>query len=135
MLRVMRRGGGAVEALLTDEHDRALRAAFGRTGRSAARPEAALIVNEHHSIGRWFACDCRGDVKRPPVLVPVIGSFIRRHVEGVWPEHAEWCDFFREPSEQAAITSTFRPDAAIGLVRAFARTRQPSSARDCSSRA
>lgn len=68
MLQVMRRGGGVREALLTAEHDAALRAAFGRAGRDAARSAGRVIVNEHQSVGRWFACDCLGDVKRPPVL-------------------------------------------------------------------
>ena len=105
MLQVMRRGGGVQEALLTAEHDAALRAAFGRAGREAAREAARLIVSDHHSGGRWFTCDCLGDVKSPPILVPVIGSFIRRHVEGKWPEHAEWCDFYRDAAAQAAVSS------------------------------
>ncbi len=120
MLQVMRRGGGSAASLLTAEHDAVLRAAFGRAGRQAARAAAAIIVNEHHSVGRWFTCDCLGDMKSPPVLVPVIGSFIRRHVEGRWPEHAEWCDFYRDPSAQAAVSASYRLQAATGLVRAFA---------------
>ena len=119
MLRVMRRGGGSITPLHAD-HDAALRAAFGRTGRSNARAAAAIIVNEHHSIGRWFACDCLGDVKSPPILVPVVGSFVRRHVEGRWPEHSEWCDFYREPAAQALVTASYDRQAATGLVRAFA---------------
>ena len=57
---------------------------------------------------------------RPPVLVPVLGSFVRRHVEGRWPEHAEWCDFFRDAAAQAAVNASYRDDTATGLVRAFA---------------
>ena len=120
MLRVMRRGGGEAGALLPAAHDAALRAAFGRTGRAAARPGAAVIVSEHYSVGRWFVCDCCGDAQTAPVLVPVLGSFLRRHVDARWPEHAEWCDFYREPSEQAQVSASLAREAPTGLVRAFA---------------
>lgn len=122
----MRRGGGS-STLLHPDHDAALRAAFGRTGRSAARAAAAVIVNEHHSVGRWFACDCLGDVKSPPILVPVVGSFVRRHIEGRWPEHSEWCDFYREPAAQALVSASYNRQAATGLVRAFSR--EPNTSR------
>ncbi len=120
MLRVVRRGGGAYEALLTAEHDAALRAAFGRAGRTVDRAAGAAIVAEHYSVGRWFACDCLGDVTSRPILVPVLGAFVRRHVDERWPEHAEWCDFYRDASAQAAVSASYGRDAAIGLVRGFA---------------
>lgn len=125
MLQVMRRGGGACEALLTAEHDAFMRAAFGRTGRAVSRGAATGIVAEHHSADRWFACDCLGEMPYPPILVPVLGSFVRRHVAGSWPEHAAWCDFYREPAEQALVNASYSRVAATGLVRAF--TGEPSS--------
>lgn len=124
MLQVMRRGGGALEPLLMACHDAALRAAFGRTGRLEARDAAAAIVAEHHSADRWFACDCLGEVSSPPILVPVLGSFVRRHVSGAWPEHAAWCDFYREAAEQAAVSVSYGRDAPTALVRSF--TTEPS---------
>jgi hypothetical protein len=60
------------------------------------------------------------------VLVPVAETHLRRHVEGLWPEHSDACDFFRKPEEQRAITASFaRLDAGGGvkLVRAFASDR------------
>jgi hypothetical protein len=62
-------------------------------------------------------------VNPAPVLVPVAEMHVRRHVEPPWPEHATWCDFFRDPAEQRAVSASFRRqafDSHLRLVRAFA---------------
>ncbi len=126
MLQLMRRSRTDDFYPLSDEDDRALRRAFGRYGRHAARPEGARVVREHQGGrgGQWFACDCRGGAMPPPVLVPVDERFVRRHIEPPWPEHAEWCDFYREAEEQRAVSMSFRRpatgDGHLRLVRTFA---------------
>ena len=125
MLGIMRRGRVDDIRLLAADEDRALRRAFGRYGVQAARDAGARVVREHQGgfSGQWFACSCRGGALPPPVLVPVSETHIRRHVEGAWPEHAEWCDWFREPKAQRAVSASFRRpsrEGSLGLVRAFA---------------
>jgi hypothetical protein len=54
------------------------------------------------------------------VLVPVVETFLRRHVTEDWPQHAEGCDFYREPAEQAEISASYQPQKKnIRLVRSF----------------
>jgi hypothetical protein len=124
MLQLMRRGRAEDLRPLTIEEDRALRRAFGRFALRAARTDGARIVREHQGArgGQWFACDCRGSACPAPVLVPVAETHVRRHIEPPWPEHAEWCDFYREPEAQRAISASFRRpslDGRLRLVRAF----------------
>lgn len=86
-------------------------AAFGKFGGSqAARREAAPIIAKYQAMGsgRWFACDCRPDLERPPVLLLREQTHVQRHTTGGWPEHAETCTFFRNPSEQHEVVGSFR---------------------------
>jgi hypothetical protein len=54
------------------------------------------------------------------VLVPVMETFLRRHFTEDWPQHAEACDFHREPVEQAEISASYQPRRKnIRLVRSF----------------
>ena len=129
MLQVMRRGRPEECHPLSVGEDKALRRAFGRYGEDEARPDGADVVREHQSArgGQWFVCDCLGDVRLAPVLVPVAEMHVRRHVEAPWPEHATWCDFYREADEQRIISTSFRRpsfESHLRLVRNFA-TDQP----------
>lgn len=124
MLQLMRRGRRDALRPLEIEEDRALRRAFGRFALRAARPEGARVVRSHQGAlgGQWIACDCLGSACPPPVLVPVAETHVRRHVEPPWPEHAEWCDFYREAEAQRAISASFRRPSLnghLGLVRGF----------------
>ncbi|MDE1905788.1 MAG: hypothetical protein KGH75_04990 [Rhodospirillales bacterium] len=52
--------------------------------------------------------------------MPVLETFLRRHVTDEWPQHAEGCEFYREPAEQAEISASYQPmKKAIRLVRSF----------------
>ena len=124
MLAVMRRGRPDEREALAEEEDRALRRAFGRFSRGAWREAGLHIVRRRQPErgGQWFACDCLGDVPCPPVLVPVAEAFVRRHVEGPWPEHDDWCDFYKEPAEQGEISASYSRPPRSGrfrLVRPF----------------
>ena len=101
MLAVGRRGDGAGMRPLDAEEDAVLRAAFGRFGRERARSRGAEVVRRHQQQARWFFCDCRPDRVRPPALVPVAESHVRRHSEEPWAEHVAECDFFLDAAEQA----------------------------------
>jgi hypothetical protein len=113
MLHVAPKGQTAPAIPLPAYEDALLRAAFGRYGgHPIARQEAARVVRYHQHIdaGRWFLCDCRPDMPRPPALVPVAQNHIRRHEDARnarWPAHAEACDFFRDPLEQRAISLSY----------------------------
>lgn len=124
MLRVTPKGSGVLVRPIAPDEDRLLRAAFGRHGgRAEARAAAAPVVARYQQLsgGYWFACDCRPDAERPPALVPVAQAHIRRHLDGSWPPHAEDCDFYCEPAEQATVTASFAPtrDRPLRLARAF----------------
>ena len=109
MLRLTRRGEVAELRDLTADEDLALRRAFGRYGRVEDRPIGAAVVrrHQHSGAGRWFLCDCLGDVPRPPALVPVTEDHIRRHSDAPWPVHDPACDFYRDPGEQRLICSSY----------------------------
>jgi hypothetical protein len=124
MLKVCERADYLSVIPLSPVEDRALRLAFGRFAAADARPAGAEIVQrfQHKKAGYWFACDCLDGVEeRPPVLIPVLESFIRRHFDPPWPPHAENCDFFREPAEQKAISKSYGPPASgpLHLVRRY----------------
>ena len=55
------------------------------------------------------------------MLVPVMETHIRRHVQAGWPPHAEACEFFREPVDQAVVSASYRPihQSQVRLVRSF----------------
>ena len=92
-----------------------MRAAFGRYGgRADARAAAAAVVARYQQLGagHWFLCGCRFNAERPPALVPVSQTHIRRHEDARWPVHCETCDFYREPGEQRAITASYAPPSA-----------------------
>lgn len=125
MLTAAPKGDVVATLSLSAFEDQLLRAAFGRYGGAApARSAAAAIVRRFQSSGRgyWFLCDCRLQVERRPALVPVAESHIRRHEIGGWPQHAVTCDFYREQSEQAALTASFAPlpKRGVRLVRPWA---------------
>jgi hypothetical protein len=124
MLKVCERADYQSAMPLSPVEDRALRLAFGRFAAADARPAGAEIVQrfQHKGPGYWFACDCLDGVEeRPPVLIPVLESFIRRHFDPPWPPHAENCDFFREPAEQKAISKSYGPPSSgpLHLVRKY----------------
>ena len=128
MLELICRGRSEDRQVLSGAEDEALRRAFGRYARLAARPAGERVVRQRQPErgGQWFACDCLGPVPFPPVLVPVAETHVRRHVEGSWPQHAEDCDFFREAAEQHAISASFarcRPTGRLRLVRGFGSSR------------
>ena len=127
MLRAAPKGRAGVGRPLEAAEDRLLRAAFGRFGGSAsARADAVAVVRRYQleAGGHWFHCDCRPGLVRPPVLVPVMERFVRRHVQAGWPPHDKACDFFREPAEQEEITASYSRllDRSVRLVRTFDHT-------------
>ena len=124
MLRLTRRGEVAELRDLTADEDLALRRAFGRYGRVEDRTVGAAVVrrHQHSGAGRWFLCDCLGDVPRPPALVPVTEDHIRRHVEAPWPAHDPACDFYRDLAEQRSICGSYArvaPRKPIPLVTSY----------------
>ncbi len=128
MLRYAPKGEVAGAAVVTPDEDRILRAAFGRYAASplasadpagdatdnpllpAARAAAVPIVRHYQQLGAgcWFLCDCRPDADRPPALVPVSQTHVRRHQDARWPAHCDACDFYRYPDEQHEITASYR---------------------------
>ncbi len=64
----------------------------------------------------------------PLVLVPVAESHVRRHIEPPWPEHAEWCDFYRQPEEQRAVSVSLCPRLATLLFDSLERAGLTSAA-------
>ena len=125
MLRVAPKGEVAGAVFVTPEEDRILRDAFGRHGGEPSAREAAVAVVRHYQqlgVGQWFLCDCRSDAERPPALVPVAQTHIRRHQDARWPVHCDACDFRRDPEEQWLITASHSAAAAarpMRLVRPF----------------
>ena len=123
MLQFAQKGDVAHATSLGPEEDRLLRAAFGRFGGQPKAREAAVQIVRHYQqlgSGAWFLCDCRPGAERPPALVPVAQTHIRRHQDSRWPVHCDTCDFQREPSEQRAIVDSFSAEAAnrpLRLVR------------------
>ncbi len=109
MLRLTQRGEVAGLGELTADEDLALRRAFGRYGRIEDRTIGAVVVrrHQHSGAGRWFLCDCLGDVARPPALIPVTEAHIRRHTEAPWPAHDPACDFYRDQAEQRLICGSY----------------------------
>ncbi len=109
MLRLTRRGEVAELRELTADEDLALRRAFGRYGKIEGRTVGAAVVrrHQHAGTGRWFLCDCLGDVPRPPALIPVMEDHVRRHTEAPWPAHDPACDFYRDQVEQRLICGSY----------------------------
>ena len=139
MLRTALKGSADGGSMVTLEEDRIMRAAFGRYGgRAADRAAAAAVVARYQQLGggHWFLCDCRrGAAARPPALVPVSQTHIRRHEDQRWPAHGEACDFHRDPDEQRAITASYaRPmaDRPLRLARRLGLTSEASEARTVS---
>lgn len=132
MLQVAPEGDVSGAVPVTAEEDRLLRAAFGRYGGQAeARAAAAVVVARYQQAGsgRWFLCGCRPAAERPPALVPVSQTHIRRHEDGRWPLHGEACDFYREPEEQRAVTASYAPpavDKPLRLARPLGRVAGPA---------
>ena len=92
---------------LDPDEDHILRVAFGQYGGSAqARADAMPIIRRLQTTDRgyWVLCDCRPAQSKPPALVPVLETFLRRHVTEDWPQHAQACEFFRAPAEQSEIS-------------------------------
>lgn len=58
---------------------------------------------------------------KPPALVPVSETHLRRHVTDNWPQHAVSCEFYREPAEQVEISASYRPlpQRRVRLLRSF----------------
>jgi hypothetical protein len=123
VLRVAPKGDVALATSLRPEEDQILRAAFGRFGGQPKAREAAVPIVQHYQqlgAGSWFLCDCRPGAERPPALVPVAETHIRRHQDQRWPVHCDACEFQREPAEQRAIVDSFSAAAAhrpLRLVR------------------
>ena len=108
MLMAGRRGDGAGMRPLGTGDDVGLRRAFGRFGAEGARLRGAEVVRRHQQQARWFFCDCRPDQTRPPVLVPVAESHVRRHGEEPWASHTPACDFFTGRSRTGRLGSRLR---------------------------
>jgi len=123
MLKVCRKGEADGGQALSAEEDLALRLAFGRFAKPEARAAGAAVVRQHQHLGfgNWFLCDCLESGCRPPALIPVLESYIRRHTDPPWPQHADGCDFHRDPDEQRAITSSYARPASgpLRLLRGF----------------
>lgn len=124
MLRHAPKGAFAEADSVTPEEDAALRVAFGRFGGHEAARRAAMPVvarYQQRGGGRWLLCDCRPGAERPPALIPVAMTHVRRHDDPRWARHAEGCDFNREPAEQLVITAShLRPSSrAFRLARRF----------------
>ena len=123
MLQIAPKGDVAHATSLRAEEDRILRSAFGRFGGQPKACEAAVEIVRHYQqlgAGSWFLCDCRPGAERPPALVPVAQTHIRRHQDERWPVHSDACDFQREPAEQRAIMDSYSAAAAnqpLRLVR------------------
>ncbi len=132
MLQVAPKGDVAGAMPVTMEEDRLLRAAFGRYGgRAEARTAAATVVGRYQQLGggRWFLCCCRPGAERPPALVLVSQTHVRRHEDGRWPLHDEACDFYREPAEQRSVTASYAPpsvDKPLRLARPLGRVAGPA---------
>ena len=122
---------------LSQLEDELIRKAFGRFGGSKKMREAAAEVVQKYQTagsGRWLLCDCLPHGETPPVLLPISGTHIKRHVtkdptrglNGDWPNHAEWCDFRLDPKQQRAVVRTHKrsppPLAGYRLLRAFKKT-------------
>ena len=92
-------------------------------GTAAARADAIPIVRRLQSTdqGFWILCDCRPAAAKPPALVPVSETHLRRHVTDNWPQHAPSCEFYREPTEQVEISASYRPlpKPQVRLLRSF----------------
>jgi len=131
MLRVAPKGDLSAAVPIRPEEDRLLRAAFGRYGGQAqVRAEAAAVVAHYQQLrgGQWFLCGCRPTAERPPALVPVSQSHIRRHEDARWPVHCDSCDFHRDPDEQRMITGSYAVPALgkpMRLVRALGAETMP----------
>jgi hypothetical protein len=124
MLGVCRKGDYLTATPLPAGEETALRHAFGRFASADARAAGAKIVQRYQYVGHgnWFVCGCLSGLEaRPPALIPVMESYIRRHTDPPWPAHAEDCDFFREPAEQRAITKSYGPPSPgpLRLVRRY----------------
>lgn len=109
MLSVTRRGDVQDVRELSAQEDRALRRAFGRLPEPDARMAGAAVLRRYKRLGAgcWVLCDCLGDVSRPPALVPVSETHIRRHYDPPWPAHDPDCDFHRDAAQQRAITRSY----------------------------
>ncbi len=128
MLSVCWKGEYLTGTLLSPAEDGAMRKAFGRFATPDARAAGADVV-QRRGTEKWFRCDCLdGLAARPPMLIPVMESFIRRHTDPPWPAHAESCDFFREPAEQRVITKSYGPPspAPLHLVRRYGQAEGPA---------
>lgn len=124
MLRLTRRGEVADVRELAADEDLALRRAFGRYGSPEERATGAGVIRryQHSGAGRWFLCDCLGNVPRPPALIPVTEDHIRRHTEAPWPAHDPACDFHRDRAEQRLICGSYirpAPRKPIPLVTRY----------------
>jgi len=123
MLSVCRKGDYLTGTLLSPAEDGATRKAFGRFATPDARESGAEVVRRR-GVEKWFRCDCLDGLEaRPPMLIPVMESYIGRHTDPPWPTHAESCDFFREPAEQRGITKCYGPPSP-GTIAASSVHRQ-----------
>jgi hypothetical protein len=82
----------------SEDEDRAMRRAYGRFASAVALAADAEMVQQfqYKGPGYWIAWGCiDGLEERPPVFIPVLESFIRRHTDPPWPAHTEQCAFFQ----------------------------------------
>jgi len=134
LLSVFRKGNYLAATLLCSADDGAVRKAYGRFATPEARAAGAEVI-QRVCIESWLGCDCLlGVDARPPVLIPVLESFIRRHTDAPWPAHTESCDFFREPAEQRLITKSYGPPSPgpLRLVRRYGQTEGAALEREVS---
>ena len=136
MLKVCRKGEAEGGQALGAQEDRALRLAFRRFATPDARAAGAVVVwrYQHRGFGNWFLCDCRESGCRPPALILVLETYIRRHTDPPWPQHADGCDFQRDPanSGRSRIAMHANPLDHCACCVAFRVTRRITSpARQC----
>ena len=88
MLKDCRKGEAEGGQALNPEEDCALRLAFGRFATPEARAAGASVVRryQHLGFGKWFLCNCQDSGGRPPILIPVLETYVRRYTDPPWPQ-------------------------------------------------
>ena len=82
---------------LTDEQEEALRRLAGGDESEHRRAAVLEVLMQAHTERLWLACDCRGEVGRPPINVPCrLGNlYYWRRLSGPHVAHAAGCVYER----------------------------------------
>lgn len=89
-----------------------LKRAFGKFRKIKARESGHRVAAKYLTQHRWFACDCTGDVKRPPILYPHAKNGIQREPSKRNVPHADDCDFAKYPEQQTDVVLSYKSPAA-----------------------